>query len=184
MQDDAARLQKAYAGEKADDIHRSEHAVTSAWEDLLEAGQARRVLLLDTVEKFRFFNMVRDLMLWMDGVNLQIDAHDSPRWIAFSVCFKHYCNTALSKAHSSLCCSRDVSSAGLVIANHQDIKSEIETRADSFTACIEMGNTLLNNNHYASDEVQHINVIYIKVLWKKCTICLFLCSLIHRSEKN
>uniref|UniRef100_A0A674N7U2 Spectrin beta chain n=1 Tax=Takifugu rubripes TaxID=31033 RepID=A0A674N7U2_TAKRU len=127
VQDDAARLQKAYAGEKADDIQRSEHAVTSAWEGLLDAGQARRVLLLDTVEKFRFFNMVRDLMLWMDGVNLQIDAHDSPR---------------------------DVSSAGLVIANHQDIKSEIETRADSFTACIEMGNTLLNNNHYASDEIR------------------------------
>uniref|UniRef100_A0A671YJX4 Spectrin beta chain n=1 Tax=Sparus aurata TaxID=8175 RepID=A0A671YJX4_SPAAU len=127
VQDDAARLQKAYAGEKADDIHRSEHAVSSAWEGLLEAGQARRLLLLDTVEKFRFFNMVRDLMLWMDGVNLQIDAHDSPR---------------------------DVSSAGLVIANHQDIKSEIETRADSFTACIEMGNALINNNHYASDEIR------------------------------
>ncbi|TMS14199.1 Spectrin beta chain, non-erythrocytic 1 [Larimichthys crocea] len=132
VQDDAARLQKAYAGEKADDINRSEHAVTSAWEALLEAGQARRLLLLDTVEKFRFFNMVRDLMLWMDGVNLQIDAHDSPR---------------------------DVSSAGLVIANHQDIKSEIETRADSFTACIEMGNSLINNNHYASDEVRVLEVL-------------------------
>nr|XP_057942145.1 spectrin family protein isoform X1 [Doryrhamphus excisus] len=127
VQDDAARLQKAYAGEKADDINRSEHAVTSAWEGLLEGGETRRVLLLDTVEKFRFFNMVRDLMLWMDGVNLQIDAHDSPR---------------------------DVSSAGLVIANHQDIKSEIETRADSFTACIDMGNALINNNHYATDEIR------------------------------
>ncbi|XP_075875964.1 spectrin family protein isoform X2 [Nelusetta ayraudi] len=127
VQDDAAPLQKAYAGEKADDIHRSEHAVTTAWEGLLEAGQARRLLLLDTVEKFRFFNMVRDLMLWMDGVNLQIDAHDSPR---------------------------DVSSAGLVIANHQDIKSEIETRANSFTACIEMGNSLINKNHYAADEIR------------------------------
>ncbi|XP_049597649.1 spectrin family protein isoform X1 [Syngnathus scovelli] len=127
VQDDAARLQKAYAGEKADDINRSEHAVSSAWEGLLKAGESRRVLLLDTVEKFRFFNMVRDLMLWMDGVNLQIDAHDSPR---------------------------DVSSAGLVIANHQDIKSEIETRADSFTACFDMGNTLINNNHYATDEIR------------------------------
>lgn len=56
---------------------------------------------------------------------------------------------------SPFCCPRDVSSAGLVIANHQDIKSEIETRADSFTACIEMGNTLINNNHYAADEVSY-----------------------------
>ncbi|XP_023659319.2 spectrin beta chain, non-erythrocytic 1-like isoform X1 [Paramormyrops kingsleyae] len=127
VQDDGARLQKAYAGEKADDIHRHERAVSEAWEALLAAGQARRLLLLDTVEKFRFFNMVRDLMLWMDGVNLQIDAHDSPR---------------------------DVSSAGLVIANHQDIKSEIEARADSFTACKEMGGALVSSNHYAADEIQ------------------------------
>ncbi|CAB1316083.1 unnamed protein product [Coregonus sp. 'balchen'] len=127
VQDDAARLQKAYAGEKAEEIHRSEHSVTEAWEGLLGASQARRHLLLDTVEKFRFVNMVRDLMLWMDGVNLQIDAHDSPR---------------------------DVSSAGLVIANHQDIKSEIETRADSFTTCNEMGHSLINNNHYAADEIR------------------------------
>ncbi|KAG7484753.1 hypothetical protein MATL_G00053400 [Megalops atlanticus] len=127
VQEDAARLQKAYAGEKADDIHRHERAVSEAWEALLSAGQARRLLLLDTVEKFRFFNMVRDLMLWMDGVNLQIDAHDSPR---------------------------DVSSAGLVIANHQDIKSEIEARADSFTACNDIGRSLINNKHYASDEIR------------------------------
>ncbi|KAJ7996636.1 hypothetical protein DPEC_G00239100 [Dallia pectoralis] len=127
VQDDAARLQKAYAGEKAEEIHRSERSVTEAWEDLLGASRNRRHLLQDTVEKFRFFNMVRDLMLWMDGVNLQIDAHDSPR---------------------------DVSSAGLVIANHQDIKSEMETRANSFTACNEMGLTLINKQHYASDEVR------------------------------
>uniref|UniRef100_A0A8C8A744 Spectrin beta chain n=1 Tax=Oryzias sinensis TaxID=183150 RepID=A0A8C8A744_9TELE len=127
VQDDAARLQKAYAGEKADDIHRSEHAVSSAWEALQEACQSRRLLLQDTVEKFRFLNAVRDLMLWMDGVNLQIDAHDSPR---------------------------DVSSAELVIGNHQDIKSEIDTRADSFTAGIDMGNALLNKSHYAADEIQ------------------------------
>ncbi|GAA6102245.1 spectrin family protein isoform X2 [Tachysurus ichikawai] len=127
VQDDAARLQKAYAGEKADDIHRHERAVTEAWEGLLAATQARRLLLLDTVEKFRFFNMVRDLMLWMDGINLQIQSHDSPR---------------------------DVSSAGLVIANHQDIKAEIEARSGSFTACTDMGHALINNNHYASDEIR------------------------------
>ncbi|KAM9441073.1 spectrin family protein isoform 1-T2 [Clarias gariepinus] len=127
VQDDAARLQKAYAGEKADDIHRHERAVTEAWEELLAATQARRLLLLDTVEKFRFFNVVRDLMLWMDGINLQIQSHDSPR---------------------------DVSSAGLVIAHHQDIKAEIEARSGSFTACTDMGQALINNNHYASDEIR------------------------------
>ncbi|XP_064407877.1 spectrin beta chain, non-erythrocytic 1 isoform X2 [Latimeria chalumnae] len=126
VQDDASRLQKAYAGEKAEDIQRHERAVTEAWNDLLNSSSGRRQLLLDTVEKYRFFKMVRDLMLWMDDVNRQIDAQEKPR---------------------------DVGSADLVIKNHQDIKAEVETRADSFDTCIDMGNTLLRKEHYASDEI-------------------------------
>lgn len=79
VQDDAARLQKAYAGEKADDIRRHEQSVSEAWADLLNSSSGRRQLLLDTVDKFRFFSMVRDLLLWMDGVNLQIDTQEKPR---------------------------------------------------------------------------------------------------------
>lgn len=79
VQEDASRLQKAYAGEKAADIHKHEQAVTEAWGELQDASSARRQLLLDTVEKFRFFRMVRDLMLWMDDINLLIDAQEKPR---------------------------------------------------------------------------------------------------------
>lgn len=98
VQDDAARLQKAYAGEKADDIHRHERAVTEAWEGLLAATQARRLLLLDTVEKFRFFSMVRDLMLWMDGINLQIQSHDSPRCVY--ILYTHTHSLPIIKRHN------------------------------------------------------------------------------------
>ncbi|KAG8437845.1 hypothetical protein GDO86_008518 [Hymenochirus boettgeri] len=126
VQEDAARLQKAYAGEKAADIHRHEQSVSEGWEELQNASSARRQLLVDTVEKFRFFRMVRDLMLWMDDINLQIDAQEKPR---------------------------DVSSADLVIKNHQGIKAEIDARADSFTTCIDLGNALLEKNHYASDKI-------------------------------
>nr|XP_033811557.1 spectrin beta chain, non-erythrocytic 2 isoform X2 [Geotrypetes seraphini] len=126
VQDDASRLQKAYAGEKADDIQRHEQAVTEAWNELLSSSSSRRQLLLDTVDKFRFFKMVRDLMLWMDGVDLQIDAQENPR---------------------------DVSSADLVIKNHQGIKAEVEARADSFAMCFAMGNDLLQKNHYASEKI-------------------------------
>ncbi|XP_075425832.1 spectrin beta chain, non-erythrocytic 2 isoform X1 [Ascaphus truei] len=126
VQEDASRLQKAYAGEKAADIHSHEQAVTEAWGELQSASSGRRQLLLDTVEKFRFFRMVRDLMLWMDDVNLQIDAQEKPR---------------------------DVSSADLVIKNHQGIKAEVDARAGSFTTCIDLGNSLLEKNHYASDKI-------------------------------
>ncbi|XP_067877956.1 spectrin beta chain, non-erythrocytic 1-like isoform X6 [Heterodontus francisci] len=126
VQDDAARLRSAYAGEKAEDIQRHEDTVVEAWNALLGASKGRKQLLSDTVEKFRFFNLVRALMLWMDDVNRQMDTQEKPR---------------------------DVSSADLTIKNHQGIKSEIDARDDSFTASIEMGNALLAKNHYASDEI-------------------------------
>jgi len=79
VQEDAARLEKAYAGEKAADIRRHERAVSEAWATLRASSQARRRLLLDAAEQFRFLRAVRDLLLWMDGVRLQIEGQERPR---------------------------------------------------------------------------------------------------------
>ncbi|ELK24287.1 Spectrin beta chain, brain 2 [Myotis davidii] len=126
VQDDGHRLQKAYAGDKAEEIGHHMQAVTEAWAQLQGNSAARRQLLLDTTDKFRFFMAVRELMLWMDGVNLQMDAQERPR---------------------------DVSSADMVIKNHQGIKAEIEARADRFSSCIDMGQGLLARSHYAAEEI-------------------------------
>ncbi|XP_069866037.1 spectrin beta chain, non-erythrocytic 2 isoform X1 [Dipodomys merriami] len=126
VQDDGLRLQKAYAGDKAEEIGRHMQAVAEAWAQLQGSSAARRQLLLDTTDKFRFFKAVRELMLWMDGVNLQMDAQERPR---------------------------DVSSADLVIKNQQGIKAEIEARADCFSSCINMGQELLSRSHYAAEEI-------------------------------
>ncbi|XP_053522914.1 spectrin beta chain, non-erythrocytic 1 isoform X4 [Artibeus jamaicensis] len=78
LQEDAARLQAAYAGDKADDIQKRENEVLEAWKALLDACEGRRVRLVDTGDKFRFFSMVRDLMLWMEDVIRQIEAQEKP----------------------------------------------------------------------------------------------------------
>ncbi|KAM6221395.1 spectrin beta chain, non-erythrocytic 1 isoform 2-T2 [Rhynchocyon petersi] len=127
LQEDAARLQAAYAGDKADDIQKRENEVLEAWKALLDACEGRRVRLVDTGDKFRFFSMVRDLMLWMEDVIRQIEAQEKPR---------------------------DVSSVELLMNNHQGIKAEIDARNDSFTACIELGKSLLARKHYASEEIK------------------------------
>ncbi|XP_044538228.1 spectrin beta chain, non-erythrocytic 2 [Gracilinanus agilis] len=126
VQDDGQRLQKAYAGEKAEEIGRHMQAVAEAWAQLQASSSGRRQLLLDTGDKFRFLQAVRELMLWMDGVNVQMDAQERPR---------------------------DVSSADLMIKHHQGIKAEIEARADCFSSCIHLGQELLAKNHYASEEI-------------------------------
>uniref|UniRef100_A0A8D0FXF0 Spectrin beta chain n=1 Tax=Strix occidentalis caurina TaxID=311401 RepID=A0A8D0FXF0_STROC len=127
LQEDAARLQAAYAGDKADDIQKRENEVLEAWKALLDACEGRRVRLVDTGDKFRFFSMVRDLMLWMEDVIRQIEAQEKPR---------------------------DVSSVELLMNNHQGIKAEIDARNDSFTTCIELGKSLLARKHYASEEIK------------------------------
>uniref|UniRef100_A0A8C1WRU2 Spectrin beta chain n=1 Tax=Cyprinus carpio TaxID=7962 RepID=A0A8C1WRU2_CYPCA len=127
LQEDAVRLQSAYAGDKADDIQRREGEVLEAWRSLLEACEGRRTRLLDTGDKFRFFSMVRDLMLWMEDVIRLIETQEKPR---------------------------DVSSVELLMNNHQGIKAEIDARNDSFTACIELGKSLLARKHYASEEIK------------------------------
>ncbi|XP_069464336.1 spectrin beta chain, non-erythrocytic 1 isoform X2 [Ambystoma mexicanum] len=127
LQEDAARLQAAYAGDKADDIQRRENEVLEAWKTLLDACEGRRATLVDTGDKFRFFSLVRDLMLWMEDVIRQIEAQEKPR---------------------------DVSSVELLMNNHQGIKAEIDARNDSFTTCIELGKSLLARKHYASDEIK------------------------------
>ncbi|MEQ2310792.1 Spectrin beta chain, non-erythrocytic 1 [Ameca splendens] len=127
LQEDASRLQSAYAGDKADDIQRRESEVMEAWRSLLEACDGRRIRLLDTGDKFRFFSMVRDLMLWMDDVIRLIEAQEKPR---------------------------DVSSVELLMNNHQGIKAEIDARNDSFTTCIELGKALLARKHFASEEIK------------------------------
>ena len=58
---------------------RSSPQVLEAWKNLLEAAEGRRGKLVDTGDKFRFFSMVRDLMLWMEDVIRLIEAQEIPR---------------------------------------------------------------------------------------------------------
>lgn len=60
-------------------LHLVPPQVLEAWKNLLEAAEGRRVKLVDTGDKFRFFSMVRDLMLWMEDVIRLIEAQENPR---------------------------------------------------------------------------------------------------------
>ncbi|KAI4790788.1 hypothetical protein KUCAC02_034405, partial [Chaenocephalus aceratus] len=101
LQDDAVRLQAAYAGDKADDIQRREQEVLEAWRFLLEACDARRLRLIHTGDKFRFFSLVRDLMLWMEDVIWLIEAQENPRDVSASRRRSMLVTTASRPASSS-----------------------------------------------------------------------------------
>ncbi|XP_068608376.1 spectrin beta chain, erythrocytic [Brachionichthys hirsutus] len=127
FQETAARLHARYAGGRADSIQATELRVLEAWKGLLDACDGRRGRLVDTVDKFRFFSMVRDLMAWMENINQQIETQEKPR---------------------------DVSSMELLQKCHRGIRSEMDARAAEFCACMQLGEALLTRKHRDAPEIK------------------------------
>ena len=73
IQEDSAKLQAAYAGDRAMEITNREREVVRAWMELQAFGDSRKRKLNDTGDLFRFFAMVRNLMLWMDDLMRQVE---------------------------------------------------------------------------------------------------------------
>merc|ERR1712241_944282 len=127
IQDESAKLQAAYAGDKAMEITNREREVVRAWNELQGIGESRKSKLNDTSDLFKFFAMVRNLILWMDDLMRQMKTSEKPR---------------------------DVSGVELLMNNHQGHKAEIEARQDNFEDCKGLGKELLSRNHYASNEIK------------------------------
>ncbi|XP_028314612.1 spectrin beta chain, non-erythrocytic 1-like isoform X2 [Gouania willdenowi] len=127
LQEEAARLQSSYAGDKADDIQRRESEVSEQWRLLLDACSTRSLRLTDTAHRFRFLSAIRDLLLWMENMIRLIESQENPR---------------------------DVSSVELLMNDHQGIKAEIDARNNSFTSCLELGQSLLSRKHFSSKEIK------------------------------
>ncbi|XP_069806964.1 spectrin beta chain, erythrocytic isoform X2 [Dendropsophus ebraccatus] len=127
FQETATRLHAAYAGDQAMEIQKKEKEVTEAWKALLDACDGRRTELSSAAEKFHFFSMVRNLMLWMESIIRQIETQEKPR---------------------------DVSSVEFLIKYHQELRAEIEARNTTYSSCVELGETLLARNHPDSEEIK------------------------------
>lgn len=79
IQSDAHDLQAAYAGDKAMEIQARETEVVNAWRQLQAMCEGRRVKLGDTSDLFKFMQMVRDLLLWMEEVKREMHTQERPK---------------------------------------------------------------------------------------------------------
>merc|ERR1711971_975546 len=127
IRDDSGKLQAAYAGEKAMEITNREREVLRAWMELQAMGDSRKSKLNDTGNLFRFFAMVRSLIMWMEDLMRQMSTSEKPR---------------------------DVSGVELLMNNHQGHKAEIDAREDNFGDLYSLGKELLSMSHYASNEIK------------------------------
>ncbi|TKR87947.1 hypothetical protein L596_012272 [Steinernema carpocapsae] len=127
IEEDAGQLRDSYAGDRALEIGARENEVAKAWKQLRALCDGRTSRLTDTSDLFKFLNMVRDLLLWMDEVKREMNSQEKPK---------------------------DVSGVELLMNNHQSLKAEIDAREDNFNICISLGRDLLNRKHYASSEIE------------------------------
>merc|ERR1719430_1954413 len=127
IREDSGKLQAAYAGEKAMEITNREREVLRAWMELQAMGDSRKSKLNDTGNLFRFFAMVRSLIMWMEDLMRQMSTSEKPR---------------------------DVSGVELLMNNHQGHKAEIDAREDNFGDLYSLGKELLSQSHYASNEIK------------------------------
>lgn len=95
IQRDALALRDSYAGDRSMEIGQREGEVVKAWNELRGSCESRSMRLGDTSDLFRFLNMVRDLLAWMDEVKREMNTHERPR---------------------------DVSGVELLMNNHQSLK--------------------------------------------------------------
>ncbi|KAL8620004.1 hypothetical protein ACOMHN_015286 [Nucella lapillus] len=127
LKDDGERLQSAYPGENAEQIGELQAAVLHDWSQLLDKAETRKAALLDAADLHRFNADAWDLLSWAKEVEQEMVSDKAVR---------------------------DVSGADLLRTRHEEIRAEIDARQDTFDSVINTGDTLIENNHYASGEIK------------------------------
>ncbi|XP_072302856.1 spectrin beta chain, non-erythrocytic 4 [Eucyclogobius newberryi] len=126
MQENAAQLRTIYAGEKAEAIMIKEQQIMEAWRELLSSCEASRVQVTSVTDKVQFFSLVREHLMWMEGVMGQI-MWDEPR---------------------------DQKSLELMMRQHQEQKAKIENRGKTLQQCADLGKILIAAGNPASEEIK------------------------------
>ncbi|CAL8278170.1 unnamed protein product [Arctogadus glacialis] len=126
LQENAAQLRTIYAGEKAEAIMVKEMEVMEAWRQLLTSCEASRVQVTSVTDKVQFFSVVRENLMWMEGIMGQI------RWDE----------------------PRDVSMLELMMKQHQELKAKMDNRSKTIQQCADLGKILLAAGNPAAEEIK------------------------------
>ncbi len=126
LDETATRLIQTHP-DQAEPITEKCQEIDAAWNNLQQRANNRKNKLTDSYDLQRYLSDYRDLMSWISSMKTLV------------------CSDELAK---------DVTSAEALLERHQELRSEIEARAGSFQNFEAFGTQLLQNNHYASPEIQ------------------------------
>lgn len=155
--DDSTRLQVAYPGGNAEHIYEQQNIVIENWNTLQERATQRKEELQASYHLQRFLTSIRDLESWAQTVYSSLKTEDKVR---------------------------DLASAQVLKGEHNQLKAEIETREEIFSNALEAGGEMIQEKHYASEEIrERLNQLLklredLLIAWEKKKIYLDqLCDL-------
>ncbi|XP_052769142.1 spectrin beta chain, non-erythrocytic 2-like isoform X1 [Mya arenaria] len=126
LSDDSTRLQETYPGENAEQIEHLQATVDENWGILNERAHQRKGELQAAEDLHRFNSDVRDLLSWANEIEREMTSEKPVR---------------------------DVNSVDRLRARHEELRAEIETRQDTFNTVIRTGKNMVENDHYAKEEI-------------------------------
>ncbi|KAF7648069.1 hypothetical protein LDENG_00162510 [Lucifuga dentata] len=103
-----------------------EQEVMEAWKELLSSCQASRVQVTSVTDKVQFFSVVRENLMWMEGIMGQI------RWDE----------------------PRDVTALDMMMKHHQELKVKIDGRSKTIQQCADLGKILVAAGNPAAEEIK------------------------------
>ncbi|CAH1785763.1 unnamed protein product [Owenia fusiformis] len=126
LDQDAHRFMESHP-DQAEEIYKHQTEVNEKWNTLTTKAEARKTKLLDSYDLQRFSSDYRDLMSWINSMMALVSSEEL---------------------------AKDVTGAEALLDRHQEHRMEIDARAGTFQAFEMFGHQLLQNDHYAADEVK------------------------------
>nr|XP_022333961.1 spectrin alpha chain, non-erythrocytic 1-like isoform X4 [Crassostrea virginica] len=125
--EDSTRLQETYPGENAEQIEQLQATVVENWGILQDRALQRKEELINTMDLHRFLADVRDLMSWANEIEQEMKSDKA---------------------------ARDVYGVDMIKTRHEELKAEIDARAETFTTIIQTGEEMINNEHDSKAEIE------------------------------
>ncbi|XP_043236847.1 spectrin beta chain, non-erythrocytic 2-like isoform X8 [Amphibalanus amphitrite] len=123
---DSARLQESYPT-NAEHIADQQRLVVTSWDQLHQRAAQRKEELQASLELQRFLTQGRDLMTWSGDLRAGMMTEEAVR---------------------------DAASAQALKTEHDRVKAEVEAREENFTGLVQMADAMIQDQHYAAQEVQ------------------------------
>lgn len=126
LDETAKRLMMTHPDQE-EPIYEHQREINEMWNALTAKADGRKAKLLDSYDLQRFLSDYRDLTSWINSMMALVSSDEL---------------------------AKDVTGAEALLERHQEHRTEIDARAGTFQAFEVFGQQLLQNQHYASEDVR------------------------------